>query len=305
MEHQDKLENAFKSLIGTSLGDAFGDSFFGDIDEVQDRIEHRIISNKRLFFTDDTVMSIAIYKSLAQFGEINQDFLALEFGKNYLIDNYRGYGGTAHFILRSISEGKNWREVAPSVFDGMGSMGNGAAMRAGVVGAYFTEDLEGLKEAATQSAEVTHTHHEAKVGAMAVAIAANIATQVKNNDQYPSISEFINHILVELPESDTKSKINKSLSISLNYRIDTVTSILGNGLKMTSQDTVPFALWCAAQHLDNFEEALWKAISGLGDRDTICAIVGSIVILSAPEHTIPKTWLEKLESIEGSPFWEN
>jgi ADP-ribosylglycohydrolase len=301
---KNKLLYAYQSLLGTSIGDAFGESFFGETDEISRRIEEKKLSNEDWFFTDDTIMSIAIYKSLEKFDRINQDFLAKEFSKNYLKDNYRGYGGTAHFILRNIGEGKNWKEVSEGVFDGMGSMGNGAAMRAGLIGAYLVDDFDKIKIAAEKSAKVTHAHFEASVGAIAVAVAAGLAKKMKNNHKILTFSDFINQILNNLPDSDTKSKINKSLSVSTDYRIETVVSILGNGIKMTSQDTVPFALWCAAQHLDNFEAALWKAVSALGDRDTICAIVGSIVILSASESTIPQIWLDKVEKIEDSIFWK-
>jgi hypothetical protein len=36
---------------------------------------------------------------------------------------------------------------------------------------------------------------------------------------------------------------------------------------VSGQDTVPFALWSAACHLNDYEEALWATVSGLGDRD--------------------------------------
>lgn len=63
---------------------------------------------------------------------------------------------------------------------------------------------------------------------------------------------------------------------------------------------MPFALWCTAQHLGHFEEAVWLTVSGLGDRDTTCAIVGGIVALSADRATIPTDWLESCEQL---PHW--
>jgi ADP-ribosylglycohydrolase len=71
------------------------------------------------------------------------------------------------------------------------------------------------------------------------------------------------------------------------YQVRTIVSILDNGARLTAQDTVPFALWCAAHHTDDFEEAIWTAVSGLGDRDTLAAIVGSIVVLTAGQFSIP------------------
>ena len=67
-------------------------------------------------------------------------------------------------------------------------------------------------------------------------------------------------------------------------------SVLGTGAKVVSFDTVPFALWCARRHLREYEEALWSTVAGLGDRDTTCAIVGSIVALAAGLEAIPPAW---------------
>ena len=72
---------------------------------------------------------------------------------------------------------------------------------------------------------------------------------------------------------------------------------------MTAQDTVPVALWCAAHYQQDFEGALWRAVGVLGDRDTIGAIVGSVVALSAPFETMPLVWRLAVEPIEDSPFW--
>jgi ADP-ribosylglycohydrolase len=69
---------------------------------------------------------------------------------------------------------------------------------------------------------------------------------------------------------------------------------------VTAPDTVPFALWCAARHLGSYEDALWATVSGLGDRDTTCAIVGGIVVMSAGVRSIPAEWLEHREQI---PSW--
>jgi ADP-ribosylglycohydrolase len=70
---------------------------------------------------------------------------------------------------------------------------------------------------------------------------------------------------------------------------------MGNGV--TSQDTVPLALWRAARHLGNFEEALWATVSGPGDRDTTCAIVGGI-LASDPACCISTQWFTGRESLE-------
>jgi ADP-ribosylglycohydrolase len=48
--------------------------------------------------------------------------------------------------------------------------------------------------------------------------------------------------------------------------------------------------------LNNYEEAIWTTVSGAGDIDTNCAIVGGIVALSASEKTMPPEWLSARET---------
>jgi ADP-ribosylglycohydrolase len=75
---------------------------------------------------------------------------------------------------------------------------------------------------------------------------------------------------------------------------------LGNGNQVSAQDTVPFALWCVATTPDDYEDALWHAYSGLGDCDTIGAIVGGIVVLRTGLDAIPATWRAACEAVPGS-----
>jgi ADP-ribosylglycohydrolase len=297
-----RLSYAKLSLNGLSIGDAIGESFFGKEEDVLLKIEKRIVEGGELLFTDDTIMGIGVFKTLEKFGEINQDYLATLFAINYHRDVNRGYGGTAHGILRNISEGKDWRIISANVFDGMGSKGNGAAMRAGIIGAYFFDDIEKVKEQAILSAEPTHAHIEAKAGAVAVAVAAALALQYKDIIIEPSV--FIDKVLESVPDSETKSTLRKALQLPISYHINTVLAALGNGIKLMASDTVPFAIWCAAHHLKNYKEGIWKAISALGDRDTVCAIVGSILAVSCNRPIIPPEWISKTEDPEESIFWK-
>lgn len=297
MNPNNRIILAQKSLQGLSIGDAFGESFFGEREQMLNHIDNRQIPPTQWEFTDDTVMAIAIFEQLQKHQGIHQDELAQAFADNHQKDVNRGYGSTVRMILREISKGGDWRILAQEVFSGMGSMGNGAAMRVSPIGAYHFDNLEKVKDLCIQSAEITHTHIEAITGAIAVGIATALATQNTWKEQDTTPTQFIKKVLEYLPDSDTKAKINKSLSVPYHYHIETVRAILGDGTKIIAQDTVPFALWCAAHNLQNYEEALWKAVSILGDRDTICAIVGGITAMSAPK-TIPSKWIEQVESFD-------
>lgn len=294
---------AKKSLLGTSIGDAFGESFFGETQRMNEAILQGEVPESTWEFTDDTVMSIAVFKQLVDHGEIDQDGLALAFVRNHDLDPNRGYGATARRILREIGTGKSWQSASRAAFDGMGSMGNGAAMRASVIGAYFYDDMEKVIEEASKSAEVTHSNKEGICGAIGVALASMYSTRIGRKQESLSPQEFITSVGENVPDSDTKYSILKGLSISRNAHPEMLKTVLGNGTKMKSQDTVPYSIWCAAYHSTSFENALWKAVSVLGDRDTICAIVGGIVIMSAPEETIPLDWINAVEKVEDSVFY--
>ena len=302
MKKSERLQAAYTSLLGLSIGDAFGETFFGEESEILERLQQQRVQPGKWEFTDDTVMGIAVYKQLAKNGAINQDELAAEFARNYQLDINRGYGGTAHYILRTIAQGESWQTVSRSVFDGMGSMGNGAAMRAGPIGAYFGEDIAAVVTQARLSAEVTHANEEGIAGAVAVALMAGFASVYKSQ---ATALDYFDFVLQHLPASDTKAKIAKAATLSATCDIRTATAILGNGTKLTAQDTVPFALWCAIHQRADFEAALWRAVNGLGDRDTICAIVSSIVSLSAPAATVPAQWRQQVEGVGESMFLSN
>ena len=303
MTHSERIRLAKRSLLGISIGDAFGESFFGNPALVSNHIQNRTIPDTSWEFTDDTVMAIAVFEQLAVNREINQEQLARQFARNHTKDPNRGYGATARRILREISEGGDWRSIAQGVFEGMGSMGNGASMRVGPIGAYFFDDLTKVKEQAILSAEITHSNIEGIAGAIAVAIGTAVATKQKLDEAPPlQPNDFIQQVVKHLPDTDTKSKIAKSMTVPYSYHTETLKSILGNGSKIMAQDTVPFSLWCAAHHLTDFEAASWKAISILGDRDTICAIVGGITVMSSAQDRVPKYWLDKVENFEESVF---
>ncbi|MBP2478355.1 ADP-ribosylglycohydrolase [Crossiella equi] len=97
------------------------------------------------------------------------DVLAENFADHHDFD--RGYGPAMNRPLRKIHQGSPWRQEAESLFDGKGSWGNGAAMRAAPLGAWHaTNPTEAARQAARR-AEVTHTHPAAIAGAMAIAVA--------------------------------------------------------------------------------------------------------------------------------------
>ncbi|MBA3531699.1 MAG: ADP-ribosylglycohydrolase family protein [Ardenticatenales bacterium] len=299
MIHQEeRLERANVSLEGLSVGDAFGETFFTHPDVVEGLIAERALGRLPWRFTDDTMMAMSVLSILRQHGHIQQDALARSFAERY--DLERGYGPAMHRLLREIREGTEWQELSSALFEGQGSYGNGSAMRVAPLGAFFADDLKRVGTEAELSSVVTHTHPEAIAGTIAVAIAAAYAWQLRGQPMHPTRSEFLDLVLPWLPESEVRSKIRKARDMQDNASVAFAVSVLGNGLGVSAQDTVPFALWCAGSHLANYEEALWLTVSALGDRDTTCAIVGGIVACSTGVDAIPPEWVHSREPL---PTW--
>jgi ADP-ribosylglycohydrolase len=177
-------------------------------------------------------------------------------------------------------------------------------MRASVIGAYFYDDLDQLKTNAELSCEVTHANKEAIEGTKAIALAAAFVIQEKLGLIQLNQQEFIQKIQSELKDSDMKSKLNKVLYLDGNPSIKLLVKTLGNGIKMTAQDTVPIVLWMLSRYRNNVEECLWTTVSALGDRDTTCAMAGGISILSCNEESTPD-WTKNVEDWKKSKFYEH
>jgi ADP-ribosylglycohydrolase len=167
-------------------------------------------------------------------------------------------------------------------------------MRSSVVGAWFAEDLELAVEQARLAAEVTHAHPEGIAGAIAITVAAALACR---GSDCPVGARFIETILSYLPDGELKSRVQGSLAVGSHLPIGQVVAAIGNGTRISAQDTVPLVLWCASQHLTNYEDALWLTVSALGDRDTTCAMVGGIIACSVGREGLPSEWLRRREPV--------
>ncbi len=293
------LPDALHALEGLSVGDAFGQCFFQP-EASDETIAHRRLPDAPWYFTDDTEMALSVVSILARHGRIEQGALADSLAHHY--DFERAYGPAMHRVLARIRDGEHWRDVASSAFEGQGSWGNGAAMRAAPIGAYFAQDLDMVIEQAERSAEVTHAHPEGIVGAVAVAVAAAVAAGARAEGQRPGFEEFLSRVIARLPQSEVRSKLHRAQGIPKADSLQFAVSILGNGTGMSAQDTVPLALWCCGQHLNDYPQALWLAVSAGGDRDTVCAIVGGVVASFTGSDAIPDEWKRRREALPAWPM---
>jgi ADP-ribosylglycohydrolase len=281
-------------MRGLALGDAFGEQwFFRPVAEIDWMMAERIVPAGPWRWTDDTAMALSLYRMLVDHGEIRQDELATMFAEAYHVDPYRGYGASMHDVLQAILDGEPWRSVTASQFDGQGSWGNGAAMRVAPLGAYFADDLDQVIRQAQRSAVVTHAHPEAAAGAVAVAVATAVAARGQ------PAADVLAAAAAAAPASEVRERLVRVLDRPFAASPRSVAGDVGCGASISAPDTVPYAIWCAARHVDDPVEALWATASAGGDIDTTCAIAAGIVTARTGLDPVPIDWIEACEPLPG------
>ena len=297
-DHTERLQRALVSLDGLSVGDAFGQLMSTCAPSARAIVEKGGLPSGPWWHTDDTQMAMALVEELAEHDRIVPDSLASHFVSRYLADPDRGYGKGARIQLGEMARGTKWAQTTTTIFGGQGSKGNGSAMRSAPLGAWFAEDLRKVVVQSEQSSIITHSHDEGIAGSVAVSLAAAAAWQARSMPLKEAVEFLWETVLNHTPKGETHDGLQKARSIPPLELPSHAAGILGSGFLVTAPDTVPFAVWCAARHLDNYAEATYATLQGDGDCDTNCAIVGGIVAVYAGRESIPHLWLASREPLD-------
>jgi ADP-ribosylglycohydrolase len=274
-------QRSWASLVGTAVGDALGEQLF-----LRGHAEKRRLPPAPWHWTDDTEMACSVFHVLDRHGHLDAAALAASFVAHY--DPDRNYGPGVDAMMRKVAQGEDLRELATQTFGGMGSWGNGGAMRITPLGAWFTGDPDRAAAEAAVAARVTHTHPEGVAGAIAVAV----ATAVEPAGMY-------DEVLARTPPGQVHDGIRTAAAMTGADPADAAEA-LGTGRQLSAPDTVPLALWVVARHPDDYEEAVWTVAALAEDVDTLCAIVGGIIAARVGEDGIPAHWREAAEPL---PSW--
>lgn len=279
---------AADSLAGLSVGDALGAQFFVPTTTAES------LPPAPWPWTDDTEQACCLVVTLAE-GDFDRDGFADLLATHY--DPYRGYGPGAVVLLREIREGVPWPIAAAAAFDGQGSAGNGAAMRAAPLGAWHADSIVHAVAQGTRAAEVTHAHPEGIAGGVAVAVAASMAAAARLDGHRPEPE----HLLAAVAQHVHPGHVQDGLRAAVKIKNrEQAAYELGCGTRAMAQDTVPFALWVAARYLDDYPSAVAACIDAGGDVDTTCAIAGGVVAAHTGTDGIPPRWLAAREPL---PDW--
>ena len=230
-------------MLGAIIGDIVGSKYeFNNI-----KTKEFTFFQPDMFFTDDTVMTVAIYDALSSC-KGNYSYLSdlaiekmQEYGKKrYPMSDKIGYGSMFNGWL-------TFKIPAP-----YNSYGNGSAMRVGAV-AYFAKTFDELRALSYAVTAVTHNHEEGIKGAEATAVATFMA-------------------LHGASKKEIKDKIESDY-YSLDFDYEKLKETYS--YKVSCQRTVPEALYCFLIS-NSFEDTIRTGVSIGGDSDTLCAIAGSV-----------------------------
>ena len=248
-------------MLGAIIGDIVGSVYeFNNI-----KRKDFPLFRKDCFFTDDTVMTIAVAEAILNGGE-RDDFIDAmkKYGRMY---PDAGYGGRFGWWLFSDSR------------EPYNSFGNGSAMRvspcAWAMDCGFCARTgmwpTNARERARLSAEVTHNHPEGIKGALATTDAIFMARYYYGGyDADPYRTEPVD-------PAEYKKRIKAHIENEFGYDLSRTLDEIRPRYKFneTCQETVPEAIIAFLESTD-FEDAIRNAISLGGDSDTLAAITGSI-----------------------------
>ena len=238
-------------MMGAIIGDIVGSVY--EWNNIKTK-EFPLFQDK-CFFTDDTVMTIAVAEGLMK-GGTKDDFIDAmkKYGRMY---PDAGYGGRFGRWLMTDSR------------EPYHSWGNGSAMRTAAVGWWF-DSMEETRAMAALAAGVTHDHPEGIKGAESTVAAIFLA---RTGHSKAEIKEYV--------EQEFGYDLSRTLDeIRPGYRFDE-----------SCQGTVPQAI-IAFLESTGFEDAIRNVISLGGDSDTLAAITGSIAeaAYGVPQWIQDKAW---------------
>jgi len=297
-------------LLGAAIGDALGATTEGKLPadrhllfgEIKDYVPGRRSDNRAIGVpTDDTQLTFWTLKQLTQDGGLIPDNLAKRFCKHHI----RGIGNTTKEFIR------NYKDKHVSWYAaGLDSLGNGALMRiAPIVVPYLKTPHTSMYADTALDTMITHNAFGNTATCVAfvnilwelLAISSppepnwwldtycSVAQELEGNTQYcPKIAHrsYYQGPLWQFTEKVVREALNREMTVleACNWW----------GSAASLLETVPSVLYILANHAENAEEAIIRAVNDTKDNDTIAAIVGAAVGALHGLEGIPDRWIDSL-----------
>lgn len=292
------------TLVGCAIGDALGNPFeMFPADKLslvewdgQFKAGGTFWKGNAGQYTDDTLMSIALSKSIIQCNGFNPEDVAQEYLAWYKTGNTRGIGTTTAGAMVNLKQGMDYKNSGLThSYDGLPAGGNGTAMRVAPLGLVYRHDIIKLMDSAIKDSAITHNSLEPSMGSVAVALAVSMLANRTVDPQ--SVSYEVSNILMD---SMVKAKIEQAQRwLEQGTPLYTIAqeALAEIGVSGYVPETVAAAFFCLGA-TDNFEDAVVMAVKGGGDTDTTAAIVGAMAGTYYGLEGIPVHYKDQVENFQ-------
>lgn len=286
----DRLTGA---LLGTCLGDALGLPAEGmssrAISARFGRMDRFRLLGSTGFGSDDTEQTALVAEALARH-PADPELCASAFRQSLVYWCFRLPWGAGLATLRACA--RIMLRLHPT---GVRSAGDGAAMRAAVIGVFFFDRPDARLAFGTALAAVTHLDVRAVEGALYTAeLAACCASSAAGDDRFEAVRKA--------SEVITNPELLQAIQLASKLAEEGSPAAVAARECGTSGYVVHaagFATFCFLRHGDEPMEALVEAIGAGGDTDTIAAILGAWLGALHGEAGFPA---ELISRINNGPF---
>lgn len=177
---------------------------------------------------------------------------------------------------------------------GVLSAGNGAAIRALVIGAFYADNFESCRDYVKISTLMSHVDERATEGALVIAQAASIA--MKHEGQKSSIDIFFKSTLPLIKGEELNNFLRVAENhLSMKSSLDDYLRAIGiskSGVSGYMNHTVPAVIYAWLRYYGDYLNTVNKIIEAGGDTDTTACLAGALAGLTVGEEGIPPKWLE-------------
>ena len=291
-------------LIGTAIGDAWGLPYEGLSKQRQNRLYPNLKNYNFIFgkgmISDDTEHTCMVAQSLIVSAGNTPIFtkqLAWRL-RWWLLGLPAGIG---YATLKSSI--KLWLGF-PTRKSGVFSVGNGAAMRSAIIGVSYGDDIQKLQELVRISTRLTHTDIKAEYGALAVALAAYLASKkltVSPQNYYEQLKILIGSQKLEFLSLIKQACDSAEFAETTPYFAEKIG--LNKGVTGYIYHTVPVVIQAWLRYQQDYQTAIVEIVRCGGDTDTTAAILGGIVGAAVGKDGIPQVWLNNLWEYPRNIAW--
>ncbi len=286
MDREDRLHGA---LLGVAIGDAVGLPFEGlSARRIgRSRIDRFRLVGRTGFVSDDTEQSALLAQCLAMGTD---DACVRRFRRSMVGWLARLPFGVGFATLRAcLRMALGFRRT------GISSAGNGAAMRAGILGVHLASDPARRRELGRAIASLTHADPRAIEAALYVAEVAAAASSADPRCERAALIDRARHVVVE---PQLNAAIDAALSlVRSDTPLDVAVARLGNtGFAV---HTVGLCTYLLVRDGDTPMRAIEAAIRAGGDTDTHAAILGGWTGVLHGARSLPT---ELIDALHDGPF---